>query len=192
MRSTLESLNARELRPSREAARKEALNICRALLACALALPWVICHAGCPAIDGYYRHKGHAKSKDGDRPDTLLQRLSRPSRANVEFARIQYNEQSSDLSASFLDAALQPVGDSVRLAVRCEGASWVERDNFDGNSDGTPVQGERVWRYSLNQNGDLVVDSEVSGTATYFLWFKSPIRGAGSTVFPKYVPSVQR
>jgi hypothetical protein len=122
----------------------------------------------CTWITGTYSFSGKLKESGGQKPINFLQLAARPSRPNVKFFQIGGGTISGEFVVRFLDDAGSEVGTEVRLRSQCNGKSWVEVDSFSGNSDGTKVSGNRIWRYRREQNGPLYVEYAESSRSEYF------------------------
>jgi len=135
--------------------------------------PVSVTDATCSNIAGDYYFWG-AIEVDGKKTRiSFLQRLIRPSRTAIQSVRIT-PIKSGEFSMSFLGAGGNVVGDDVRVITNCRSGQWEESESYEGYSDGTVVRETRVWRYSRNEIGALIIEFHAISTSRYLMGFRSP------------------
>lgn len=123
----------------------------------------------CPLLAGDYEFRGITEFLKEMQTNSFLGVQRRPSRGGVESFRVTVdNGNLGVLRVALLDTSGKAVGDDLTIKVECRNDAWEERSQFKGGGEGTYQVGERVWRYSRNNQGDLTVELSES-VAMYYL-----------------------
>jgi hypothetical protein len=136
----------------------------------------------CASIAGEFKFWTTLQEQGKNVSISFLDRLLRPSTRGIHWARIVKGESAGEFDITFLDSKDEVVGSAVRIATHCVNGKWEESKTYKGNSDGTLVQGRRVWKYSIGEHGAIVVEYDATSTSQYFPGINSLPRTVNNVV----------
>lgn len=134
----------------------------------------------CPSVAGEYEFWGVTESGINI---SFLQRLARPSQKGFRWVKIIESDEVGVLNFSFLSETGGKIGDEIRLSCSCFQGKWEIRNSFKGNSDGTYVKGERIWKFYRGGDDKLVIEFSEESVSEYFPGISASPRSTRGTSY---------